>query len=263
MDLLGGLENGFEKIIYLGKVFRNQESMKDLHNPEFTMAEWYRVGATLNDLMNDVEHVCRNVAERLITLHPQFEKSASRFITEKWKRITMEDLWFETISVDLKNITTREQFIQVARSRGYQVQDTEQYEEIFYRIFLQEIEPKLVSMGLVMIYNYPAAMASLSRLTPDGKYARRVEAYIDGVELANGFEELTDADEQRERFVSEQKERKQYGKPVYTIDEEFIEALKYMPESSGIALGIDRLVMALTGCKNIEDVLVLPGRIMF
>lgn len=257
------LAAGFEKIFYLGKVFRNQESMADLHHPEFTMAEWYRVGATLDDLMNDIENLSKTAAERLITQYPQFEKFAKRFTTEKWKRITMRDLWLEIVSIDLDTIVTREEFVAVAKARGYDVKDAEQYEEIFYRIFLQEIEPKLVDMGLVMIYNYPAPMASLSRLTPDGQYARRVEAYIDGIELANGFEELTDADEQRARFVGEQEERKQYGKPVYDIDEEFIEALRHMPESSGIALGVDRLVMTFTGCKNVEDVLVLPMKKIF
>ncbi len=257
------LASGFENIFYLGKVFRNQESMKDLHHPEFTMAEWYRVGASLDDIMDDVEQMSIVAAERLMTLYPQFEKIARRFTTEKWKRITMRDLWLETVSIDLDTITTREEFVRVAKDRGYDVGDTEQYEEIFYRIFLAEIEPKLVHMGLVMVYDYPASMASLSRLSPDNKFARRVETYIDGVELANGFEELTNADEQRARFVGEQEERKQYGKLVYAIDEEFIEALRYMPESSGIALGIDRLVMALTGCKNVEDVLVLPMKQLF
>ncbi len=257
------LASGFERIFYLGKVFRNQESMKDLHHPEFTMAEWYRVGASLDDIMDDVENVSKVTAERLIQLYPQFKKNAERFVVEKWKRITMRELWLQSISIDLEKITTREEFVSIAKARGYDVQETEQYEEIFYRIFLSEIEPRLINMGLVMIYNYPAFMASLSRLSSDNKYARRVEAYIDGVELANGFEELTDALEQRSRFVGEQEERKQYGKPVYAIDEEFIEALRYMPESSGIALGIDRLVMALTGCKNVEDVLVLPMKQLF
>lgn len=257
------LAAGFEKIFYLGKVFRNQESMKDLHHPEFTMAEWYRVGVTLDDLMDDVEKMSKALAERLLVLYPQFEKTARRFVTEKWKRITMRDLWLEVVSIDLDTIHTREEFVLIAKDRGYEVEHTEQYEEIFYRIFLSEIEPKLVDMGLVMIYNYPASMASLSRLSPDKKFARRVEVYIDGVELANGFEELTNADEQRVRFVGEQEERKQYGKPVYEIDEEFIEALRHTPESSGIALGIDRLVMALVGCKNVESVLVLPMKLLF
>ncbi len=257
------LAAGFEKIFYLGKVFRNLESMKDLHHPEFTMTEWYRVHASLDDIMNDVKNLSAAAAAKLITAYPQFEKYAGRFTKEKWKRITMRDLWLEITSIDLETISSREDFIRIARDRGYTIEDSEQYEEIFYRIFLQEIEPKLVSMGLVMIYNYPASMASLSRLTPDGKYGRRVEAYIDGIELANGFEELTDADEQRRRFVLEQEERKQYGKPVYAIDEEFIEALRHMPDASGIALGIDRLVMAMTGCKNIEDVLVFPMKQLF
>lgn len=257
------LAAGFGNIFYLGKVFRNQESMRDLHHPEFTMVEWYRVGATLGELMDDVEKMTKESADRLIRTFPQFKKTAERFSIEKWKRITMQDLWLETVSIDLLSITTREQFVQIARGRGYTVKDDEQYEEVFYRIFLKEIEPQLADMGLVMIYNYPAAMASLSRLTSDGKYARRVEVYIDGVELANGFEELTDADEQRMRFAGEQEERKQYGKPVYAIDEEFIDSLRYMPASSGIALGIDRLVMALTGCKNIENVLVLPMKQLF
>ncbi len=257
------LASGFEKIVYLGKVFRNQESMRDTHMPEFTMAEWYRVGATLDDIMDDVERVITYSAHRLCERYPLFEKTARRFATESWKRITMRDLWLQTVSIDLDRVASRESFISLARERGYSVEDSEQYEEVFYRIFLSEIEPKLASMGLVMVYDYPAAMASLSRLSSDKIHARRVEAYIDGIELANGFEELTHADEQRKRFISEQEQRKQYGKPLYPIDEEFIEALRHMPESSGIALGVDRFVMACTGCKNIEDVLVLPMKKLF
>ncbi len=257
------LASGFRQIFYLGKVFRDYESMQDTHHPEFTMAEWYRAGATLDTIMDDTECVCRAAAERVIRLYPDFRRFAERFVTESWKRISMRELWLDTVGIDLDTTATREDFILRAREKGFVVSDTDQYEEMFYRIFLTEIEPKLAGMGLVMIYDYPSVMASLSRLSPDGKYGRRVEAYVDGVELTNGFEELTDAEEQQARFVSEQNERRAYGKSVYPIDHEFIEALRHMPESSGISLGVDRLVMALTGCKNIEDVLVLPMRKMF
>jgi lysyl-tRNA synthetase class 2 len=257
------LASGFEKIFYLGKVFRDRESMEHTHHPEFTMVEWYRVEATLNDIMNDVEQVCRAAATRVIERCPEFETIARRFVTEKWKRMTMRELWMETVSIDLEQIQNREDFVRIARERGYEVSDMEQYEEIFYRIFLAEIEPRLAHMGFVMIYHYPRAMASLSRLTPDKKYGMRVEAYIDGIELTNGFEELTDADEQRARFLEEQVERKKYGKPVHALDEEFIDSLRRMPPSAGISLGIDRLVMVMTGCKNIEDVLVLPMKLLF
>ncbi len=257
------LASGFDRIFYLGKVFRNHESMSHTHHPEFTMAEWYRVGSSLEDIMDDTEQLCRFVATRVSDRYPEFRVYTDRFLTESWKRISMRQLWLDILAIDLDTALTTQDLIACVREKGFVVSDAEQYEEVFYRIFLSEIEPVISSMGLVMIYEYPSAMASLSLLTSDGRYARRVEAYIDGVELTNGFEELTDADEQERRFIFEQSERRMYGKKIYPIDHEFLEAVRNLPNSAGISLGIDRLVMSLTGCKNIEDVLVLPMRKMY
>ena len=119
-------------------------------------------------------------------------------------------------------------------------------------------------MGGVFIYNYPAQMAALAKLSnEDPRYAERFELYINGVELSNAFSELTDAEEQKKRLEMERELRQKLNKPVYDIDEEFIKAVALMPPSAGIALGVDRLIMSLLGCQNINDVLVLPANELF
>jgi len=173
-------------------------------------------------------------------------------------------LWQKTININLDEYLTREKMLVLCKEKKYNVEMQESYEELFYRIFLQEIEPKLKDMGAVIVYNYPAQMASLSKLSEiNPNYAERFEVYIDGLELANAFSELTDKDEQLRRLQAEQKERERQGKKVYEIDMEFIEAVGQMPKSAGIALGVDRLVQVLTSCQNIDNVLTLPADKLF
>jgi lysyl-tRNA synthetase class 2 len=168
------------------------------------------------------------------------------------------------LDVNLDSYLTKEKMYELCKEKNYNVQEDESYEELFYRIFLQEIEPKLKNMGAVIVYNYPAQMASLSRLSEeDSRYAERFEVYVDGLELANAFSELTDKDEQLKRLQEEQIERERQGKKVYDIDMDFIEAVGQMPKSAGIALGVDRLVQVLTSCQNIDNVLTLPSSKLF
>ena len=118
-------------------------------------------------------------------------------------------------------------------------------------------------MGIVCVHHYPLPLAALSKASETAMgYAERVEVYIDGIEVGNGFSELTDAHEQKNRLMAEQIRRKELGKPVYDIDEEFITAVGELPKCAGIAIGVDRLVQIFTGCKNINTVLVLPMKNM-
>ena len=134
-------------------------------------------------------------------------------------------------------------------------------EELFFEILVDQVEPKLGVGKPTLLHSYPASMASLARLAPgDPSTAERFEAYIDGVELCNGFGELTDAAEQRNRFTRDQKERERLGKPVYPIDEEFVRALEIgLPPCAGNALGVDRLIMLLLGTDSIDDVVSIPA----
>ena len=176
----------------------------------------------------------------------------------------MKELWERFAGVNLDNYLDIEKMFELCVKKKYNVKENESYEDLFYRIFLNEIEPKLKDMGGVIVHHYPAQMAALSRLSPtDRRYAERFEVYVNGLELANAFSELTDADEQLKRLQEERALRQKLGKDVYDIDMEFIEALKTMPPSAGIALGIDRLVQVLGGCEKIEDMVVLSASKLF
>lgn len=243
------LAAGYDKIFFLGKVFRDAESFGGTHNPEFTMIEWYRNNADYRALMDDIENLLKAVAPK-----------KSFMVT----RVHMRDLWREHVGVNLDDYLSRETMLELCRGRGFNPNEDEAYESLFYRIFLNEIEPKLAGMGVVFVHHYPLPMAALSRPSAtDQGYAERVEAYVDAVELANGFSELTDSVEQRRRFEHEQSTRIAQGKQVFPIDEDLVEAVGRMPQSAGIALGFDRLAQIVTGCKNIDDVLVLPASKLF
>lgn len=247
------LSAGFENIFYLGKCFRNKESFGGTHNPEFTMLEWYRVEENYYKLMDDVENLLHFIQERLKIEDLRFKN----FI-----RIEMKQLWQKYVGVNLDDYLETNKMYELCKSFGYNASEDETYEELFYRIFLDKIENKLIEPTIV--YNYPAQMASLSKLSDeDFRYAERFEIYINGIELANAFSELTDANEQLKRLEEEREERKKLGVDVYDVDKEFIDALKTMPESAGIALGVDRLIMILGGCKNINDVITLPASKLF
>ena len=245
------LSAGFENIFSICKCFRDQESFGGAHNPEFTMIEWYRARVDFYKIMDDAEELFYFLAiDFAVKKYPKFEK------------IHMWDLWKKYVGADLNDYLEKDQMFALCAQKGYKPDNDEKYEDLFYRIFLNEIEPKLIEPTIA--HHYPAQMAALSVVSKDDpRYAERFEVYIDGLELANAFTELTDADEQLRRLTEEQKLRQIYGKDVYDIDLEFIEALKTMPPSAGIALGVDRLIQVLLGCQNINNVLVLPMSKMF
>lgn len=248
------LAAGWDKIFSICKCYRDYECLGGTHEPEFMMIEWYRVNENFEKLMSDVEEMFKYLEQK-------FNRNLTE-IKQKlgvWMRVSMKELWKKFVGVNLDEYLTSEAMLKLCRERGYNAKENESYGDLFYRIFLNEIEPKLKEMGGVIAHHYPAQMAALSRLSPtDPRYAERFEVYINGLELANAFSELTDADEQLRRLKEEQELRRKLGKDVYDIDMEFISALKTMPPSAGIALGVDRLVMALGGCKEIEDVITLP-----
>ncbi len=251
------LAAGFPNMFYLGKCFRDYESFGGTHNPEFTMIEWYRTHVDFWALMDDVEQLCSFVSDRVRQLDVAKQLSVKQF--SSWKRVSMKALWMETIGVNLDDYLTTEAMIALGRERGYAVADDEQFDNAFYHIFLNEVEPKIAAMGNVILHHYPAQMAALSRLSvDDSRYAERFEVYIDGIELANAFSELTDANEQQERLEGERELKRSLGHDVYDVDMQFIEAVGMMPASAGIALGFDRLVQITLGCQNINDVIVLP-----
>jgi len=254
------LAAGFGDIYSISKVYRNEESFGGAHNPEFTMLEWYRVGKGMEALMDDMERLFLSMKKTYSSDQLPFFRTISDEAV--FERHSMKDIWKTYVGVNLDEYLTDDAMKKLCAKKGYRPGESERYEDLFYRIFLNEIEPKLIDPTI--IYHYPAEMAALARLSSaDPRYAERFEVYVGGLELANAFAELTDRDEQYRRLEDERTLRKQLGKDVYDIDSEFVGAVGAMPDSAGIALGIDRLVQVLSGAEDIDDVLPLPMSQLF
>jgi len=236
------LAGGLERIFQISKCFRNDE-VGERHQPEFSMLEWYRAFAGVEDVMRDTEALVADVARVLddgrgSVLHTAL---GDVDVTPPWPRITV-----------------REAFARFARVDLAQVVDDE---AAFYELMITRVEPALAELGgALFLCEYPTKMASLARKKPgQPEVAERFEAYVAGVELCNGFGELTCPAEQRARLVADQAERSARGLPVYPLDERFLRALEEgVPPSGGNALGLDHLVMLALGATHIEDVIAIP-----
>ncbi|MET0283318.1 MAG: EF-P lysine aminoacylase EpmA [Polyangiales bacterium] len=232
------LAGGLEHIYQLAKCFRNEEH-GERHQPEFTMLEWYRAYSGVEAMMRDTEELVCEVAYAL-NGKPYLETSKGKIDVEPpWPRVTVREAFARFAQVDVKELD----------------------DATFYQLLVDKVEPALADMGALFLTDYPARMASLARKKPDDdSVAERFEAYVGGLELCNGFGELTDPDEQRARLVADQQERTKLGKPVYPIDERFLTALSEgVPPSGGNALGFDRLLMLALGAQSIEDVIAIPA----
>jgi lysyl-tRNA synthetase class 2 len=238
--LVGGIPRCFQ----LARCFRRGE-LGSRHNPEFLMLEWYRTFAGMDDVMADTEEIVCAIAREI---------AGGDSINAGGARVSLARP-FERLSVG-------EAF---RRYAGFELNATlamaSADEDRFYRVLIEEVEPALArEPHPVFLVDYPACMASLARKKPDDpRVAERFELYVAGVELCNGFGELTDPGEQRARFERDQAERGRVGKPVYPIDDRFLSALEEgMPPSAGNALGLDRLFALCLGEASIARVLSFP-----
>jgi lysyl-tRNA synthetase class 2 len=261
---------GVPRLYQLARVWRNAER-SGTHHPEFTMLEWYRAGAGYRDLMADCEALLRAA---LAAAPADLRAGAAGFRrggvgcdpAAPWQYISVAEAFRRYADVDVMATApdplapdTRRLKDEAGRI-GVWVGERDQWEDIFFRIFLARVEPRLGIGVPTVLYDYPLSMAALARSREDNPgIAERFELYVCGLELANGFSELTDAAEQRRRFEAEiAKKQALYGES-YPMDEDFLAALAYgMPESAGIALGFDRLVMLATAAGTIDEVLWAP-----
>lgn len=253
------LAAGFEKVFYITKCFRNYEEFGtefSTHNTEFTMIEWYRAPGTLENIMDDTEELFKYVGKQLSVSELMYKNAKIPF-TSAWDRWTMKEVWQKFLGVNLDEYLVIDALKTLAVRLGYEVSPGDQYEDVFFKIFLNEIEPKLGFDRPVFIYNYPRSMCSLSRVCPaDNRYAERFELYVAGLELANAFGELTDASEQKRRLEEDKALRTNMGKPTWAVDPDFIAALESgIPNAGGIALGVDRMVVLFTGAHGLNEVI--------
>jgi lysyl-tRNA synthetase class 2 len=255
---------GVPRLFQLAHCFRNAERSRT-HHPEFTMLEWYRAGADYRDLMADCEDLL--AAAGTAAGAWQFTwQGRSADPRGRWSYLSVAEAFERFCGIDLLATAPDPEapslalLADAARPLGIAPHAGDGWDDLFFRLFLERIEPHLGIGAPTILYDYPVSMAALARVKPDDpRLAERFELYVCGLELANAFGELTDAAAQRRRFLADQAvKRRRYGE-AYPIDEDFLAALAHgMPESAGIALGVDRLVMLATGAGTIEEVLWVP-----
>jgi lysyl-tRNA synthetase class 2 len=250
---------GMERIYQLGHVFRNGERA-GTHSPEFTMAEWYRVGADYTALMGDCAALIRAACRAAGTTELRFRGHVCDPFGP-WEVLSVPAAFARYCGIDvLATNEDVERLAVAAAATGIHKHDGDTWEDLFFRIMLDRIEPHLGMGRPTMLADYPISMAALARpKLEEPRLAERFELYACGVELANGFGELTDAATQRTRFEADMDLKQRLYGERYPIDEDFLAALEAgMPAASGIALGVDRLVMLATHAPAIEDVLWAP-----
>jgi len=257
------LAAGETRIAAFAHVWRNRERGA-LHSPEFTMLEWYRVGEDYTVLMDDCAAFLRLAAEaagstvlryRGISCDP-FAAPERLSVAEAFQRYAGIDL---LATCGCGGVTDAEGLRDQCRAQGIKVGDGDTWSLMLSKVLVEKVEPHLGHGRATILDRYPVAEAALARPAPDdGRVAERFELYACGVELANGFGELTNATEQRARFEIEMEEKARIYGERYPIDEEFLAALAQMPAASGIALGFDRLVMLATAAPRIDDVIWTP-----
>jgi lysyl-tRNA synthetase class 2 len=255
------LAAGEQKIFELARVFRDRER-GDLHLPEFTMLEWYRANESYDAVMADSVVVIAHAAQATGIGRFSFRgRDADPFaepelltVAAAFERFAGIDL-LGTISAG----TGDRDRLAAAASERVRITEDDTWSDIFSKVLVEHVEPNLGQGRLTVLFEYPAPEAALARAKPsDPRVAERFEIYACGVELANGFGELTDAEEQRHRFTQAMDEKQRRYGERYPIDEDFLRAIAQMPQASGVALGFDRLVMLAAGAVRIDQVVWTP-----
>ncbi|WP_372768081.1 elongation factor P--(R)-beta-lysine ligase [Pseudoalteromonas sp.] len=234
------LAAGSGAIFQLAKAFRNEEAGR-YHNPEFTMLEWYRPGFNTAQLMDEIDDLMIAIVG-----------------SEKAERISYQQAFITHLACDPLTASIEELRL-LAKHQGFDhiAEQESDKDTLLQLLFCMCIEPKIGQQTPCFVYHFPASQAALAKLnTDDNRVAERFELYFKGMELANGFDELTDVNEQRRRFYDDNYKRKELGLAEVTVDERFLAALAHgLPQCSGVALGVDRLLMLALDAKRINDVI--------
>ena len=227
------LAAGYSRIFQICKCFRRRERGRQ-HLPELTMLEWYKAGGNYNDLMDDCQELIGFIASRIVANRRLSYQGQSIDLDPPWTRLSVADAFQRFAGLTVEEALAADRFDEA---------------------MVNAVEPHLGTTRPLFLYDYPAALGALARLKPENpQVAERFELYIAGLELCNGFSELTDPVEQRRRFEAELSIRQSHNKPLYTMPQKFLTALSDMPAACGNALGIDRLVMLFADTTKIDDV---------
>jgi lysyl-tRNA synthetase class 2 len=244
------LAAGSGNIFYLGKVFRDREG-SPLHSPEFTMLEWYRAGG-VRDVMDDVEELVGTLATRIGGREVVVRGGKEVPVGRPWVRRELSDAFLELLGCGMMDGEgLRAGLLRLGLRPGAAAP----WEELFFRAYLDVIEPDAASLGACFLTGYPAPLGAMARRREaDPTLAERFEGYIGGVEIVNGYEELTDPEEQEARLADLAARHRRTAGEILPVDTGFLDALRHgLPPCAGAALGVDRLVMLLLGKDDIAD----------
>jgi lysyl-tRNA synthetase class 2 len=248
---------GFERVFEINRNFRN-EGVSTQHNPEFTMLEFYQAYATYHDLMDLTESLFSTIAGQVKGTPTIIYQGHEIDLKSPWRRLTLADALEQLGGLDQSLLTDRRALLAFAEANGVQLTKTRRLGKIITKLFDALVEPKLIQP--TFITGYPVEVSPLSRRSdtePD--ITERFELFIAGCEIANGFSELNDPEDQRGRFLQQVADREEGDQEAHQMDDNYIEALEYgMPPTSGEGIGIDRLTMLLTDAPSIREVIFFP-----
>jgi len=246
---------GIEKVYELGKDFRN-EGISHKHNPEFTMLEWYEAYADYNDIAEELEGLVSAVAQAVLGTTKIEREGEAIDLSPPWRRITLRDAIREETGIDVMEHPSREE---LAKAMGSEPDPEEGWGKLVDGLLSKEVEPKLIQPTFIV--DYPVELSPFAkRHRSEEGLVERWEAFVGGIEISNAFTELNDPDEQRRRFEAQAEETARGDEETQPYDETFVESLEQgMPPTGGAGLGIDRLVMILTGAQSLREVLLFPA----
>jgi lysyl-tRNA synthetase class 2 len=251
------LVGGFDKVYELGRIFRN-EGVSTQHHPEFTMLESYEAYADYQDVMKMLEEMVSEVCQHVLNTNKvKFGRDTINF-KPPWKRTTLRDAVKDYSGIDFVRYPTADGLRERMRSLDIEVDPQKNWAKLVDELLKDLVRPRLIQPTI--IFDYPVSMSPLAKKKAgEERVAERFQAVAGGLEIANAYTELNDPLEQRERFEEQQKERQGADEEKWTIDEDYLMALEYgMPPAAGLGVGIDRLVMLLTGQQSIREVILFP-----
>jgi len=248
---------GFERVFEINRNFRN-EGISTQHNPEFTMLEFYQAYATYHDLMALTESLFADLATDILGSDTLVYQGQTVQLKGTWRRMTMTESLQQLGGVDPGLLSDRQGLIDFASAKGVQLTKTRSVGKIITKLFEALVEPQLIQP--TFITGYPVEVSPLSRRSDtEPGLTERFELFIAGFEIANGFSELNDPEDQRGRFLEQVQDRQEGNEEAHLMDEDYIEALEYgMPPTAGEGIGIDRLAMLLTDSPSIREVILFP-----
>ena len=248
---------GIEKVFEINRNFRN-EGLSTKHNPEFTMLEYYTAYADYNDQMSFIEDLLKVVSEKVLGTSKIEQEGTSYDFSKSFERISLKDSVAQKLSAEPTSLDNRDFLLETAKK--YKIEDLDNLSDgkILFELFEELVEEEL--MHPTFVTGYPKDVSPLSRSSDDDpSVVDRFELFIGGKEIANGFSELNDPDDQAERFREQVEQKSKGDEEAMEFDSDYVEALEYgLPPCAGVGIGIDRLVMLLTGAKSIRDVLLFP-----